>query len=96
MTAGLVAMVSLVAFEYMAVAIAMPVVAGELGGPPLYGLAFSSAMAAGVVGTVLGGRWADVRGPRAPLWAGVAGFAAGLTVAGLAPSMEVLIAGRFL
>ncbi|WP_223167072.1 MFS transporter [Nonomuraea sp. SYSU D8015] len=96
LTAGLVAMVSLVAFEYMAVAIAMPVVAKELGGLELYGLAFSGAMAAGVVGTVLGGRWSDVRGPSAPLWTGVAGFIAGLTVAGLAPSMEVLIAGRFL
>ncbi|WP_240776665.1 MFS transporter [Nonomuraea basaltis] len=96
LTAGLVAMVSLVAFEYMAVAIAMPVVAKELGGLELYGLAFSGAMAAAVVGTVLGGRWSDVRGPRAPLWIGAAGFGAGLMVAGLAPSMEVLIAGRFL
>ncbi|MEU4226633.1 MFS transporter [Nonomuraea sp. NPDC026600] len=96
LTAGLVAMVSLVAFEYMAVAIAMPVVAKDLGGLELYGLAFSGAMAASVIGTVLGGRWADVRGPQAPLWTGAAGFAAGLTVAGLAPTMEVLIAGRFL
>ncbi|RVX44300.1 MFS transporter [Nonomuraea polychroma] len=96
LTAGLVAMVSLVAFEYMAVAIAMPVVAKELGGLELYGLAFSGAMAASVVGTVLGGRWADVRGPQAPLWTGAVFFAAGLMVAGLAPSMEVLIAGRFL
>ncbi|MEU6792301.1 MFS transporter [Nonomuraea wenchangensis] len=95
LTAGLVALMSLVAFEYMAVAIAMPVVAEELGGLELYGLAFSGAMAASVVGTVLGGRWADLRGPKAPLWTGVAGFAAGLAVAGLAPSMEVLIAGRF-
>ncbi|MCK2212791.1 MFS transporter [Actinomadura sp. ATCC 31491] len=95
LTAGLVAMMSLVALEYMAVATAMPVVAEELGGVELYGLAFSGAMAASVVGTVLGGRWADLRGPRAPLWTGVAGFAAGLAVAGLAPSMEVLIAGRF-
>ncbi len=87
-------MVSLVAFEYVAVAIAMPVVADELGGIELYGLAFSGAMAAGVVGTVLGGRWADLRGPLAPLWTGVAAFAAGLIMAGTAPYMEVLIAGR--
>ncbi|WP_246609622.1 MFS transporter [Nonomuraea rhizosphaerae] len=96
LTAGLVALVSLVAFEYMAVAIAMPTVARELNGLDLYGLAFSGAMAASVVGTVLGGRWADLRGPGAPLWTGVAGFAGGLLVAGLAPSMEVLIAGRLL
>ncbi|RBQ20008.1 MFS transporter [Spongiactinospora rosea] len=94
MSAGLVAMVSLVAFEYMAVAIAMPVVARELGGLELYGLAFSGAMAAGVIGTVLGGRWADLRGPAAPLWTGAVAFSGGLLLAGLAPAMEVLIAGR--
>ncbi|WP_233507455.1 MFS transporter [Spongiactinospora gelatinilytica] len=94
LSAGLVAMVSLVAFEYMAVAIAMPVVARELGGLELYGLAFSGAMAAGVVGTVLGGRWADLRGPAAPLWTGAVAFGGGLLLAGLAPAMEVLIAGR--
>lgn len=94
LTAGLVALVSLVALEYMAVAVAMPVVAAELGGMELYGLAFSGAMAAGVVGTVLGGRWADLRGPSAPLWTGVVGFSGGLLLAGLATSMEMLIAGR--
>ncbi len=94
LTAGLVALVSLVAFEYIAVAIAMPVVARELGGLHLYGLAFSGAMAAAVVGTVLGGRWADLKGPVAPLWTGVAGFIGGLLLAGLASSMEMLIAGR--
>ncbi len=87
-------MVTLVAFEYMAVAVAMPVVARELDGVPLYGLAFSGSMASGVIGTVLGGRWADLRGPLAPLWAGVATFAGGLAVAGFAPAMEVLILGR--
>ncbi|MFI6711097.1 MFS transporter [Nonomuraea sp. NPDC050478] len=96
LTAGLVAMVSLVAFEYVAVAVAMPVVARELGGFELYGLAFSSALAAGVVGTVLGGRWADVRGPLPPLWTGAAAFIGGLTLAGLAPAMEVLVAGRLI
>ncbi|MEV4888333.1 MFS transporter [Nonomuraea sp. NPDC055795] len=94
LTVGLVAMVSLVAFEYMAVAVAMPVVARELGGLELYGLAFSGAMAAGVIGTVLGGRWADLRGPLAPLWVGAVAFAGGLGLAGFAQSMEMLIAGR--
>ncbi|MBE1563005.1 MFS transporter [Nonomuraea africana] len=94
LTAGLVALVSLVAFEYIAVAIAMPVVARELGGLHLYGLAFSGAMAAAVVGTVLGGRWADLRGPSAPLWTGTAGFILGLVLAGAASTMEMLIAGR--
>ncbi|MFJ2029998.1 MFS transporter [Streptosporangium sp. NPDC087985] len=96
LTVGLVALTSLIAFEYLAVATAMPVVADELDGHALYGLAFSGAMAAGVIATVLGGRWSDTRGPVAPLWAGVAAFAAGLVVAGTAPTMDLFIVGRFI
>ncbi|MEV0146203.1 MULTISPECIES: MFS transporter [unclassified Nonomuraea] len=92
---GLVALVMLVAFEAMAVATAMPVVARELGGMSLYNLAFSATLAASVIATVLGGRWSDLRGPVAPLTAGVVSFVAGLLIAGLAPTMEVLVAGRF-
>lgn len=95
LTVGMVALISLVAFEYLAVATAMPVVANELDGHALYGLAFSGAMAAGVIATVLGGRWGDVRGPVAPLWAGVALFAAGLVVAGAATTMDMFVVGRF-
>ncbi|MEV4355703.1 MFS transporter [Nonomuraea sp. NPDC049625] len=92
---GLVALVMLVAFEAMAVATAMPVVARELGGMHLYNLAFSATLAASVIATVLGGRWSDVRGPLQPIAAGVAGFVAGLLLAGFAPNMEVFVAGRF-
>ncbi|AWS45209.1 MFS transporter [Streptosporangium sp. 'caverna'] len=95
LTVGMVALMVLVAFEYLAVATAMPVVADELDGHALYGLAFSGAMAAGVIATVLGGRWSDVRGPIAPLWTGMATFATGLVVAGLAPTMDLFIVGRF-
>ena len=77
LTVGLVAMVSLVAVEYLAVATAMPIVADDLGGHGLYGLAFSSALATGVIGMVAGGRWGDLRGPLEPLWTGIALFAAG-------------------
>src|SRR5690606_3468593 len=96
LTVGLVAMVSLVAVEYLAVATAMPVVAGDLGGDGLYGLAFSSALATGVIGMVAGGRWGDLRGPLEPLWTGIALFAAGLLLAGLASVMEVFIAARLI
>lgn len=91
----MVALISLAAFEYLAVATAMPVVADELDGHALYGLAFSGALAAGVIATVLGGWWGDLRGPVAPLWTGVAIFAVGLVVAGVAPTMDVFVAGRF-
>ncbi|GII92259.1 MFS transporter [Sinosporangium siamense] len=91
---GLVAIMTLVAFEYLAVATAMPKVAADLDGYALYGLAFSGALAAGVVATVVGGRWSDLRGPLAPLWSGVAGFLIGLVIAGFAHNMETLLLGR--
>ncbi|MEV6151794.1 MFS transporter [Nonomuraea sp. NPDC052129] len=96
LSVGLVALVMLVAFEAMAVATAMPVVARELGGMHLYNLAFSATLAASVIATVLGGRWSDVKGPLPPVATGVAGFVAGLLVAGFAPNMEVFVAGRFI
>ena len=92
---GLVALVTLTAFEAMAVNTAMPVVARDLDGLPLYNLAFSATLAASVIATVLGGRWADLRGPMQPITTGVAAFGAGLLLAGLAPTMEVFVVGRF-
>ncbi|MFD1535744.1 MFS transporter [Nonomuraea guangzhouensis] len=96
LSVGLVALVMLVAFEAMAVATAMPVVARDLGGMHLYNLAFSATLAASVIATVLGGRWSDVKGPLVPVGSGVAAFVAGLLVAGFAPNMEVFVAGRFI
>ncbi|MFF0769077.1 MFS transporter [Nonomuraea wenchangensis] len=92
---GLVAIVTLLAFEAMAVATAMPVVARELDGMRLYNLAFSATLAASVIATVLGGRWSDRRGPLEPIAAGVVTFVAGLLLAGFAPTMELFVAGRF-
>ncbi|MFI7535598.1 MFS transporter [Streptosporangium sp. NPDC049376] len=96
LTVGMVALIVLVAFEALAVATAMPVVGRELDGIALYALAFSGALAAGMVATVLGGRWGDLRGPVAPLWTGIGAFAAGLVVAGIAPTMDVFVLGRFI
>ncbi|ALN57426.1 transporter, major facilitator family [Lysobacter enzymogenes] len=94
LTAGAVALVSLVGFEALAVTTAMPTVARALDGLPLYALAFAGTLAASVVGMVAAGRWADARGPAAPLRHGIAWFALGLVVAGLAPAMGWLVAGR--
>lgn len=93
---GLVALVMLVAFEAMAVATAMPVVARELDGMHLYNLAFSATLAASVIATVLGGRWSDVKGPLPPIAVGVVTFVGGLLIAGFAPTMEVFVGGRFI
>ncbi|MEV4099915.1 MFS transporter [Nonomuraea sp. NPDC049649] len=95
LSVGLVALIMLVAFEAMAVTTAMPAVVADLGGLHLYNLAFSATLAASVVGTVLGGRWGDRSGPMPPIATGVTAFVAGLLIAGAAPTMEVLVLGRF-
>ncbi|MBO3747904.1 MFS transporter [Streptosporangiaceae bacterium NEAU-GS5] len=93
---AMVAIVMLVAYEYLAVATAMPRVGRELHGMAIYGLAFSAALVGSVVATVACGRWADLRGPAEPLWAGLGGFLAGQLVTGTAPDMNVFVCGRFL
>lgn len=93
---GAVVLASLAAFQHLAVTTAMPTVVAALDGQAWYALAFGGALAAAVVGKVLAGLWSDARGPQAPLWAGAAGFVAGLVIAGAAPSMAVLVAGRVL
>lgn len=95
-TAGLLSLITMVAFEAMSVGTAMPTMVGELHGQALYSWPFTAFLAASVIGTVLSGRVSDTRGPRLPLLGGPAVFGVGLLVAGAAPSMEVLLAGRVL
>lgn len=95
-TLGMVALITLSAFEALAVTTAMPTVAAELGGLSLYAMAFAGPVATGVVGMVGGGLWTDRVGPARPLLTGVAVFAAGLLVAGTAGAMSTVVAGRVL
>ncbi len=94
LTVGSVALVSLGAFEAIAVATAMPTVAAALDGVAAYALAFGLPLATSVIGMVLAGVWSDARGPAGSMRVGVAAFVLGLLVAGLAPAMPVLVAGR--
>ncbi len=93
---GAVALISLLAFEAMAVSTAMPAMAQALGGLSLYALAFGGPLAASVLAMVVAGPWSDRRGPWQPSVAGLLLFAAGLLLAGLATQMPVLVAGRLL
>ncbi|MGK5552491.1 MFS transporter [Actinomadura kijaniata] len=93
-TIGIVMLVTLLAFEAMAVGTAMPVVARDLDGLALYAWGFSATLIASVLATVLSGGWTDRSGPVRPLMAGLAAFVAGLLVAGLAPTMWLFVAGR--
>lgn len=94
--AGLLTLVFFVAFEAIAVATAMPVIATSLHGLSFYAWGFSAFVVGQMVGTVAGGRWTDRFGPSVPLLAGSAMFAVGLLVAGLAPLMGVFVFGRLL
>src|SRR5438874_39536 len=96
LTTGLVLTTTFIAVEALAVLTIMPRVAHDLGGLSLYGWVFSGFMLASLVGAVAAGRDADRVGPARPYLAGLALFAAGLAVAGLAPSMAVLVVGRCL
>jgi MFS family permease len=96
LTIGLVLTITFVASEALAVVTVMPVVARDLGGLRLYGWVFSGFMLGSIIGIVAAGREADRRGPAAPFVVGVLLFGSGLAVAGLAPSMGVLVAGRVL
>jgi MFS family permease len=94
LTIGSIALVSLAAFENMAVATAMPTAAAALDGIGAYAVAFGLPLATGIVGMVLSGVWSDAHGPAWPVRVGVAGFVVGLLLAALAPAMPVLAGGR--
>jgi MFS family permease len=95
-TVGTLLLVSMVAFEAMGVGTAMPALVADLGALSLYAWPFVAFMAAGVFGTVLGGRWCDRSGPRWVLAAGPTLFAAGLLAAGSSTGMPQLLCGRVL
>ena len=95
-TIGMVSLIFLAAFEALAVTTIMPTVSADLDGRAWFSAAFSVTLAASVVGMVAGGMWADRSGPSLPLLASVGGFSFGLLLAGLAPSIELFVAARFL
>jgi MFS family permease len=96
LTIGLVLTITLVAFEALAVITILPAIKDDLEGIRLYGWATSAFQLGLMVGIVVAGGQADRRGPVPPFVAGIALFAAGLVVGGLAPTMLVLVLGRAL
>lgn len=94
MTIGVVAAITLFAFEGIAVSTVMPAVAIEFDGLGTYAWAFSAYVASSLVGMVIAGSWCDRDGPRRTMWAGLWIFAFGAVAAGLAPGMSLLIVAR--
>ena len=94
LTAGLIFMVTALAFEGLAVPTVLPATLDELGGLPLYGWAFAGFFLTNLVGITVAGHEADRRGPLVPFVAGVLLFTAGLGIAAVAPAMAWVVAGR--
>src|SRR3954447_6155585 len=92
--AGITLVISATAFEGIAVATAMPTVARSLHGLALFGWSFTAYLLADVVGLVDAGARVDQRGPAPSLVGGLAFFAGGLVVDGLAVNMPMLLVGR--
>lgn len=93
-TVGIFASAFMIAFESIAVLTVMPVVADDLDGLSLFAISFAAPMATALIGLTVSGWWCDRAGPLQPMLVGVALFAVGLTVAGLAPSMQTFLIGR--
>ncbi len=89
-----VGLISLIAFEALAVATAMPTVVKALEGENLYALALGVVMATQLMTTALAGPWSDHRSPTSCLFTGLVGFVLGLALCTFAPNMYVFVLGR--
>ena len=90
----MIILITMIAFEAMAVGPALPTAARELHGLAEFGWAFTAFLVANVVGMVVSGQISDAHGPRLPLIAGMALFVSGLVVAGTATTMVQLVGSR--
>ena len=95
-TLAVLALVTIVAFEAMAVSTAMPTVARDLDAVRSYGFAFSAMLTAQLLGIVLAGVWSDRSGPLPGAVTGQVLLAAGSTICGFATSFPMFLAGRVL
>ncbi len=95
-TLAVLALVTIVAFESMAVSTAMPAVARDLDAVRSYGFAFSVMLTGQLLGIVLAGVWSDRSGPLVGAVTGQALLAGGSAMCGMATSFPFFLAGRAL
>ncbi|KGN35867.1 MFS transporter [Knoellia flava TL1] len=91
---GIIALVTLGAFENRAVISIMPTATRALDGLAWFGAANAASMVTFMVAVVVAGRWVDRVGARTVLLTGLGTFAAAQVVTAAAPSMAVLLLGR--
>jgi MFS family permease len=94
LSVGILLSITAIACEGMAVATVMPSAALELGGLDFYGWAFSAFMLTSLVGAISAGQAADRGDAVGPARLGLACFALGLVVGGVAPAWPILLIGR--
>nr|WP_272955503.1 MFS transporter [Pedococcus badiiscoriae] len=94
MSIALLALITVIAFEGMAVSTAMPDAARDLHAVRSYGLAFSVMLTTQLLGIVLAGVWCDRSGPLPSLFAGQLLFAAGCGLCGGSQAFGPFLAGR--
>lgn len=93
-TTGIVTLVTIVAFEAMALSAIMPRIADELNAVRSYSLAFSALLTAQLLGIVLAGVWTERHGPVPGLTTGQVLLAGGSLLCAVAPTFALFIAGR--
>jgi MFS family permease len=94
LTIGVLLGISIIGFESLGIATALPVVSDALNGKSLYGWAFSAFLLGQLLGTVLAGTAADRIGSRRPMACALALFATGLLIGTAASSMAFVVVGR--
>lgn len=91
---GVVALVTLAAFENRAVMTILPTVVRELDGWALFGASTGATLVTFTVAMAWSGGWTDRVGPRPVLLWGMASFVLAQAVSALAPTMTVFVVGR--
>jgi MFS family permease len=93
---GVIALVTLGAFENRAVGTALPTMVREFDALGSFGLANAAPNASYLVSLAIAGLWTDRRGPIPALWAGGITFGLAQLLVGTAAAMPMVVAGRLL
>jgi MFS family permease len=91
---GVVALVTVAAFENRAVMTILPTVVRELNGWTLFGASTGATLVTFTAAMAWSGGWTDRVGPRPVLLWGMVAFVVAQAVSGLAPTMTVFVLGR--